>query len=179
MLGQVRGGDKDALATLLPLVYDELKRVAASHLRRERPDHTLQATALVHEMYVRLVDRSALTWENRAHFFGVAAQAMRQILVDHARSRGASKRGGQRHRVTLDEALAVSAEPSIELLAIDEALIALAELDPAQARLVELRYFGGLTVEETAEVLDVSPTTVKREWRLAKAWLHRRLSVAP
>lgn len=165
---------------LLPVVYDELKRMAASHLRRERPDHTLQATALVHELYVRLVDQTALTWENRAHFFGIAAQAMRQILVDHARGRAAAKRGGDQRKVTLDDVLSGGATVgSPDLLDINDALDRLTTFDPDQARIVELRFFGGLTVEEVAEVMDISPTTVKREWRTAKAWLHRRLTQAP
>lgn len=165
---------------LLPVVYDELKRMAASHLRRERSDHTLQATALVHELYVRLVDQTALTWENRAHFFGIAAQAMRQILVDHARSRAAVKRGGDQRKVTLDDLLSGGAAAgSPDLLDINDALDRLTTLDPDQGRIVELRFFGGLTVEEVAEVMDISPTTVKREWRTAKAWLHRRLTQRP
>jgi RNA polymerase sigma factor (TIGR02999 family) len=175
-------GDAGALERLLPLVYGELRRIASNQLRHERPDHTLAPTALVHELYFRLVDQSRTSWQNRAHFFGLAAQLMRRILVDHARAQQAEKRGGSITRISLDEMLAEDAEPSGEdagaaadVLAIDDALERLAALDPDQARIVELRFFGGLTVEETASVLKRSPRTVKREWRLARAWLYRAL----
>ena len=175
-------GDAGALERLLPLVYGELRRIASNQLRHERPDHTLAPTALVHELYFRLVDQSRTSWQNRAHFFGLAAQLMRRILVDHARAQQAEKRGGSITRISLDEMLAEDAEPSGEdagaaadVLAIDDALERLAALDPDQARIVELRFFGGLTVDETASVLKRSPRTVKREWRLARAWLYRAL----
>lgn len=175
-------GDAGALERLLPLVYGELRRIASNQLRHERPDHTLAPTALVHELYFRLVDQSRTSWQNRAHFFGLAAQLMRRILVDHARAQQAEKRGGSITRISLDEMLAEDGEPSGEdadaaadVLAIDDALERLAALDPDQARIVELRFFGGLTVDETASVLKRSPRTVKREWRLARAWLYRAL----
>jgi RNA polymerase sigma factor (TIGR02999 family) len=157
---------------LLPLVYAELRRLAASYLRRERPDHTLQPTALVHEAYLRLVDQTQARWQNRAHFLGVAAQMMRRILVDHARGHRAEKRGGDFQILSLDENIDVSGERAADLVALDEALKRLAELDPQKSRVVELRFFGGLSVEETAEVLGVSAPTVKRQWRMAKAWLY-------
>ncbi len=156
---------------LLPLVYAELRRLAAGYLRRERAGHTLQPTALVHEAYLRMVDQTQVRWQNRAHFFGVAAQMMRRILVDHARSQHAEKRGGDVQKLSLDENIDVSGERAAELVALDEALERLAEIDPQKSRVVELRFFGGLSVEETAEVLGVSAPTVKRHWRLAKAWL--------
>lgn len=168
-------GDADALTRLMPLVYDELRRLAGSYLRRERSDHTLQPTALVHEAFLKLVGQE-LNLQNRAHFFGVAAQVMRCILVDHARGHDAAKRGNGAARFTLEEVQDTPLESQVDLLALDEALNELARLDPPQARLVELRYFGGLTIEETAEVLGLSPATVKREWRLARTWLHRELS---
>lgn len=175
-------GDADALDRLLPLVYGELRRIASKQLRHERADHTLAPTALVHELYFRLVDQSRTSWQNRAHFFGLAAQLMRRILVDHARAQQADKRGGLITRISLDEMLEEDGEPAVEpacgaadVLAIDDALEQLAALDPDQARIVELRFFGGLTVEETASVLKRSPRTVKREWRLARAWLYRAL----
>jgi RNA polymerase sigma factor (TIGR02999 family) len=169
-------GDQAALDKLMPLVYDELHRLAHHYMSRERPDHTLQTTALVHEAYLRLVDQTHVRWQNRAHFFGIAANLMRQILVNHALRHRAAKRGGAAYKLTLDEAVAVSEEPDVDLLALDEALTRLAALDARQARIVELRFFGGLTVEETAEVLNVSPATVKREWNVAKAWLHCTLT---
>jgi len=178
LLEEARAGDPSALNRLLPLVYDQLKAVAAQALHAERPGHTLQPTALVHEVYMRLVDQRA-PWRDRAHFFGIAAQAMHRILVDHARARRASKRGGSAARVSLDETNDGPAETVVELddvLEIDEALTELAALDALEARIVELRYFGGLTIEESAEALNVSPATVKREWRMARAWLYRRLS---
>lgn len=167
-------GDHQALDRLVPLVQRELRQLAAAHLRRERPDHTLQPTALVHEVYLRLVGASDVSWQDRSHFFGIAARLMRQILVDHARRRRAAKRGGLATRVTLDDDVAV--ERNLDVEALDEALARLAELDPRQGRVVELRFFGGLGVEETAEVLRISPTTVKREWRTARAWLYRELA---
>jgi RNA polymerase sigma factor (TIGR02999 family) len=168
-------GDREALSRLMPLVYDELRRLAGSYLRRERPDHTLQPTALVHEAFIKLVGQE-LSLQNRAHFFGVAAQVMRCILVDHARGHETAKRGGGAQRFTLEEVMDTPLESQVDLLALDDALNDLARLDPQQARIVELRYFGGLTIEETAEVLGISPATVKREWRLARTWLHRQIS---
>jgi RNA polymerase sigma factor (TIGR02999 family) len=162
-------GDQQSLDRLLPVVYQELRRLAQHYLQHERPDHTLQATALVHEAFLKLIDAKAVRWQNRAHFFGVAAQVMRHILVDIARQRRARKRGGG-HKSPLDEALSVAGElEDVNLLALDEALNKLAEVDPQQSQIIELRYFGGLSVEETAEALGVSPTTIKREWRLARA----------
>jgi len=169
-------GDADALDRLLPLVYDECRRIAAAQLHRERPEHTLSPTALVHELYLRLVDQRRATWKNRAHFFGVAAQLMRRVLVDHARRRHAAKRGGSRVLVTLDAALDTPDDSrAADLLALDEALARLAARDADQERIVELRFFAGLSVEETAHVLGRSARTVKREWQLAKAWLFREL----
>jgi len=179
LLVQWRAGRKEALDRLLPLVYDELRRIAARQLRRERPDHTLQPTALINELFLLLVRQRAASAENRAHFFALSAQLMRRVLVDHARSHDAGKRGGGATKVALDEDADVVLGPgtgrALEVLAIDEALVRLAALDADQARIVELRFFAGLTVEETALVLDRSPRTVKREWRLAKAWLAREL----
>jgi RNA polymerase sigma factor (TIGR02999 family) len=176
LLGDWSRGDSDALEKLLPIVYAELQRVARRELRRERIDHTLQPTALINELYLRLVKQRSASWENRAQFFAVAAQLMRRILVDHARAQAAAKRGGSSPRVSLSEARDVGVEPALEVLAVDRALTRLATLDADQSRIVELRYFAGLTVEETAHVLGTSPRTVKREWRLAKAWLHGHLS---
>jgi RNA polymerase sigma factor (TIGR02999 family) len=169
-------GDDEALAQLVPRVYDELRRIAHHHLRAERPGRTLQTTALVHEAYLRLVDTRRVRWESRAHFLSVAAQAMRRILVDAARARGARKRGGGAAIVPLDEAALLAPQREASLIALDEALTALAAVDPRKSRVVELRYFGGLSVEETAAVLHVSPETVHRDWRVAKAWLLRALS---
>lgn len=169
-------GNQQALDKLLPLVYDELRRLAASYLRRERPDHTLQPTALVHEAYFRLTDQREVSWQNRAHFFGIAAQAMRRILVDHARSHLYAKRGGGAQKLSLDEAMGVPDQQGVELTALDEALNKLETIDPRQSRIIELRYFGGLSIEATAEVLGISPATVKREWSMARAWLHRQIS---
>lgn len=169
-------GDKNASERLMPFVYDELRRLARQYLQRERSDHTLQATGLVHEAYLRLVDQSSVTWQNRAHFFGVAAKVMRRILVDHARSHRAEKRGGGREKLEFDEALLPSGGRSLDLIALDEALRELEQLDARQSQIVELRFFGGLTNEEISEVLDISPRTIKREWRLAKAWLRREIS---
>jgi RNA polymerase sigma factor (TIGR02999 family) len=169
-------GDREALNKLTPLVYDELHRLASRYLRHERANHTLQTTALVHEAYLRLVDQRNANWQNHVQFFAVAAQLMRRILVDYARSHGAAKRGGGYAKLSLDEAMIVSKEKSADLMALDEALNSLAAIDPEQSRVVELRVFGGLTVEETAEALGVSPRTVKREWSMAKAWLHRQIT---
>ena len=168
-------GDQEALKTLMPLVYDELHRLASRYLRHERPGHTLQTTALVHEAYLKLVDERNANWQNRVHFFAAAAQVMRHILVDYARSRRASKRGGDYCRLSLDEARISSEEKDADLLALNDALNNLAAIDPQQSRVVELRVFGGLTVEETAEALGISPRTVKREWSMAKAWLHKQI----
>ncbi len=173
-------GDRSALEALLPLVYDELRRQAAVYLRRETPGHTLQPTALVNEAFLRMIDQTAVTWQNRAHFFGAAANLMRQILIQHARARHADKRGGAAQKLYLDEVSGLAdhlaKEPNPDLIALDDALNDLAQVAPQQSRVVELRYFGGLSIEETAEVLGISPATVKREWTMAKAWLHRELS---
>lgn len=169
-------GDTEAADRLMPLVYDELRQLARSYLRRERPDHTLQATGLVHEAYLRLVDQTKTGWKNRAHFLGVAAQVMRRILVDHARRHRAEKRGGGWERLPLDdEEVASEGVRSVNLIALDDALEDLAKFDARQSRVVELRFFGGLTNEEVGEVLEISPRTVKREWRMARAWLHREV----
>ena len=175
ILQDVRHGDKDAPARLMPLVYDELRRLADHYLRQERPDHTLQPTALVHEAYLKLVDQTRVDWQNRAHFFGVAAQIMRRILVDHARRHRASKRGGFQQKMTLDEAVDYSQSRELNLVALDDALNTLSHLDPRQSQIVELRFFGGLSIEETAEALNVSPATVKVDWSMAKAWLRREI----
>ena len=171
-------GDRSALERLMPLVYDELRRLAELHFRRERVGHTLQPTAVVHEAYFRLVDQTRVTWKNRGHFFAVASQAMRRILVDHARARAADKRGGGEKRVTL-QAVEAPAGPveELDLLALDEALTRLKALDGGQAQIVELRFFGGLSIEETAEALETSASSVKREFRSAKAWLYRELGL--
>lgn len=176
LLVRLSKGDKDVLNDLLPLIYDELKRLAASYLRRERSDHTLQPTALVHEAYLKMVDITQVSWQNRAHFIGVAANQMRRILVDYARQHNAQKRGGEFHILTLNEEIDKANEQSTELIALDDALTELAKMDPEKARIVELRYFGGLTVEETAEVMGVSDITIKRHWRMAKAWLYGQLA---
>jgi RNA polymerase sigma factor (TIGR02999 family) len=168
-------GDRRALETLLPVVYTELRRIAARQLRRERDGHTLQPTALVHEAYLRLVEQRSVNWENRAHFFGVAAQVMRRVLVDHARRQGAKKRNAGAQRVPLDEAAEIAAVDQIPVMVLDHALGRLEKLDPGLAQIVELRAFGGLTIEEAAHVLNVSPTTAKREWRTARAWLTNEL----
>jgi RNA polymerase sigma factor (TIGR02999 family) len=170
-----RQGDQDAREQLIPLVYGELRRVARRYLRQERPDHTLQSGALVHEAYLRLSREKAPEWKNRAHFFGVAAQLMRHILVDHARSRNAQKRGAGLPRLALDDQIALPQTRNLDLLALDDALNRLAELDPQQCKLIELRFFGGLSIEETAVVLNISPATVKREWTTARAWLQREM----
>ena len=168
-------GDRSALDDLMPLVYHELRRLASNHLRRERPDHTLQPTALVNEAYLLMVDQRRAVWQNRAQFVGVAAQMMRRILVDHARSHNAEKRGGQHYTVSLSEADRFGKSPDIDLLRINEALERLAAIDPQQARIVELKFFGGLTIEEACEVLNVSHSTIERDWKMARAWLRREL----
>jgi RNA polymerase sigma-70 factor, ECF subfamily len=170
-----RNGDRAALDKLTPLVYAELRRLASHYLRRERKDHTLQGTALVHEAYIKLIGHSEPEWQNRAHFFGVAARLMRQILVDHARRRRAAKRGGGAHDVSLEEAAVFSDERASELVALDDALECLADFDPRKSRIVELRYFGGLSIEEIGEVEGISVATVRRQMRLAEAWLHREM----
>ena len=176
LLIQLTDGNRTVLDELLPLVYSELRSLAANYLRRERSSHTLQPTALVHEAYLRLVDQNQVRWQNRAHFFGVAAQMMRRILVDHARGHNAEKRGGEIPKLSLDENVDVTDERATDLIALDDALTALAALDEQKSRIVELRFFGGLSVEETAEVLGVSAPTVKRQWRMAKAWLYGQVS---
>lgn len=169
-------GEQTALEKLVPLVYQELHRLAKRYMNRERPGHTLQTTALVHEAYFRLIDSKSVKWQNRAHFFAVSAQLMRRILVDFARSRHNLKRGGGTRQLSLNNALTISDEQGMDLVALDDALLALAALDPRQSQVVELKFFGGLSVEETAEVLKVSPGTVRRDWSLARAWLNRELS---
>jgi RNA polymerase sigma-70 factor, ECF subfamily len=171
-----RNGSEDALAQLMPLVYKELHRLAHRHLGRERDGHTLQTTALVHEAYVRLIDQKEVQWQNRAHFFAIAARTMRRILVEYARSRHYAKRGGGAQQVSLNEAMVVSQERVAEVIALDEALESLARFDQRKSQMVELRFFGGLSIEETADVLGVSPGTVMRDWTLAKTWLQREIS---
>jgi RNA polymerase sigma factor (TIGR02999 family) len=171
-----REGDRDALDALMPLVYNELRRLAHYYLQRERGDHTLQSTALVHEAYMRLAGQSPPHWQNRAHFFGIAAHIMRQILVEYARGHAAAKRGGGAWHLTLEEAVALPAQAEVDVVALDKALTELSEMDEQQGRIVELRFFGGLTIEDTSEVLGVSPATVKRDWVTARAWLHRAIS---
>jgi RNA polymerase sigma factor (TIGR02999 family) len=179
LLVKWREGDEGVLSQLLPVVYDELHRMAARYLRRERPDHTLQPTALINEAYLRLVDQNSVTWENRAHFFGIAANVMRRILVDHARGHQAAKRGGSVIKLPLDEAIhGSSKEEELDLVALDAALNRLVQLDPEQGRIVELRYFAGLTIEETAQVVGISPATVKRKWTVSRAWLRREITRA-
>ena len=169
------GGDESALQHLVPLVHAELRRLARREMRKERPEHTLQTTALVNEAYLRLVDMNGVTWNDRAHFFAMSARLMRRILIDHARSRGYQKRGGAAKVVCFDDALAVAREPGPDLVALDDALKALAKLDARKSQVVELRFFGGLSVDETSVALGVSPRTVMRDWRLAKSWLLREL----
>jgi RNA polymerase sigma factor (TIGR02999 family) len=169
-------GSQDALEQLFPLVYEELRRLAHRYMSRERPGHTLQTTAVVHEAYLRLIDQKHVQWQNRAHFFAIAAQMMRRILITHAQSRGYAKRSGGALKVSLDEAAILSQERAGELLALDEALKSLTDLDPRRSKVVELRFFGGLSNEEIAEVLKISPNTVTRDWNVAKAWLYRELS---
>jgi len=175
LLARVRTGDEQANAQLAPLIYDELRRLAAYYIRSERPDHTLQATALVHEAYIKLVGQD-IDWQSRAHFFAVAAQVMRRVLVDYARAAKADKRAGKLHRIPLESALVYAEEQSGELIALDEALERLGQWDPRQSRIVELRFFAGLSVEETAEVLGISTRTVKRDWSMARAWLYSELT---
>jgi RNA polymerase sigma factor (TIGR02999 family) len=179
LLADWQNGDQRALNRLMPLVYQELRHIAARHLRSERPGHTLQTTALVHEAYLRLVDETRIHWQGRAHFFAVAAMLIRNILVDYARSQKAAKRGGDAGKLPLEEAFAIPVDNAPAILAVDDALQALAKIDPQQSRIVELRFFAGLTIEETAEVLAISPSTVKRDWILAKAWIYRALSQSP
>jgi RNA polymerase sigma factor (TIGR02999 family) len=171
-------GDAQALEQLLPLVESELRRLARAYMARERPDHTLQTTALVNEAFVKLVDARRLPWQDRAHFLGIAARLMRRVLVDHARARGFAKRGGGVRRIELNESIAGTSMPDLNLLALDRALDKLMQVDERKCRVVEFRFFGGLSVEETADVLQVSPETVKRDWRLAKLWLLRELAGA-
>lgn len=175
MLKQLSMGKQDMLEKLVPVLYDELRRLAAYYLRQERSNHTLQATALVHEAYLRLVDQREVEWKNRNHFFGVAAQLMRRILLDYARKHEAVKRGGSVPKISLDDAFVVCEENAAELVALDRLLTRLTSVDPQQGRVVELRFFGGLSVEETAELMGISPATVKRDWAMAKAWLAREL----
>lgn len=178
VLEQLAEGDKRAADKLLPLVYDEFRALARHYLAQERANHTLQPTALVHEAYMKLVDQTRVDWQGKSHFFAVAAQAMRRILVDHARSRQRDKRGGGRARVVLDEAVALSPQKDEDVLALDEALEKLSGLDPRQAKVVELRFFGGMNVEEVAQALGVSKRTVEGDWTFARAWLSRELSNA-
>jgi RNA polymerase sigma factor (TIGR02999 family) len=176
LLVDYSNGKREALDVLTPLVYGELRNLAARYLRRERSDHTLQSTALVHEAYLRLIDQNQVRWQNRAHFFGVAAQMIRRILVDHARTKHAQKRGGNAQKLSLDEAIGLPEQRDLDIIALDDALKLLAELDAQQSKVIELRFFGGLSIEETAEALGISPATVKREWVTARAWLLRQLS---
>lgn len=169
-------GDKAALEQLVPLVHAELRRLARHYMGRENPGHTLQTSALINEAYIRLVDQQNVPWQNRAHFFAVSAQVMRHILIDHARSHAYAKRGGGAPKVPFDEAIAVSENRANELIALDDALNILASLDPRKSQIIELRFFGGLSIEETAEALKISPITVTREWRSAKAWLGREMN---
>ena len=168
-------GDKAALDRLTPLVYDELRRIAHRYVQREREGHTLQTTALVNEAYLRLAGQQKVAWQNRAHFFAVTAQVMRHILIDHARRRRYVKHGGEIQQVSIEDASVMTEQRAADLIALDEALVELAKLDPRKSRVVELRYFGGLSLEETAEVVDVSLMTVRRDWRAAKAWLYKRV----
>jgi RNA polymerase sigma-70 factor (ECF subfamily) len=176
LLKRWSSGDAKALEQLMPLVYEELHRIAESYLRRERREHTLQPTALVNELYLKFFDQHSMSWQNRAQFFGVAAQFMRRILVDHARAHYSSKRGGDRYCVSLKNIPAFGAQPDADLLALHDVLNHLEEIDPDQARIVELRFFGGLTIKETAEVMHISHATVEREWRTAKAFLKKELT---
>ena len=175
LLVRWRGGDREALDALMPVVYSELHRLARSYLQRERPDHTLQSTALVNEAYVRLIGQNLPQWQNRAHFFGVAAQLMRQILVDYARSHRADKRGGGAFKLTLGDAAEQAQPVDVDLVALDDALKRLASIDPQQSRIVELKFFAGLTNEDASEILGISTSTVKRDWVTARAWLFREL----
>lgn len=175
LLSAYSGGNRDALDELFPLIYDELKRVAANKLKNERSDHTLQPTALVHEAYLRLIEQNSVDWNNRVQFFGLAAEMMRRILTNHAVARNADKRGGAHLKIELDEAVVFATGRGVDLIALDEALTELGAVDPKQAQIVELRFYTGLKVDEIATLLDISDSTVKREWRLAKAWLYDRL----
>ena len=175
MLLDLTAGHRAALDEFMPLVYDELRRLADRYLQNERPDHTLQTTALVHEAYLRLIDQTGVNWQNRAHFIGIAAHLMRQILVNHAVAHKRGKRGGGEYKLSLEEAADWPDEVEVDLIALDDALNGLAAIDAQQSQIVELRFFGGLTVEETAEALGLSTATVKREWRTAKAWLHNQI----
>jgi RNA polymerase sigma factor (TIGR02999 family) len=177
LLKEVSSGNQEALAELIPTVYDELRRLAAYYLRRERSDHTLQATALVHEAYLRLVDQRKVDWKNRNHFFGVAAHLMRRVLLMHARALRAAKRGGAGRNISLDETAILSPAQADDFVLLDELLNRLAAMDPQQERIVELRFFGGLTVEETAGLMEISTATVKRDWAMAKAWLAREIGL--
>jgi RNA polymerase sigma factor (TIGR02999 family) len=168
-------GDQEALGKLMPVVYQELRRLAGRYMRNERPGHTLQTTGLVNEVYLKLVDQKNMQWQNRAQFFGVAAQLMRRILVDHARKHARLKRGGGAQKLSLDETAIVSNDRAAQFIALDDALTSLAELDPTKSRIVEMKFFGGLNFEEVAEVEKVSPRTIRREWRKAKAWLHQEM----
>ncbi len=172
LLAELSKGNEQAASRLIPLVYNELRRLAGGYMRRERTDHTLQATALVHEAYLKLVEQRNVNWQGRTHFFAIAAQVMRRFLIDHARGHLREKRGAGERPIPLDEALVFAPEQSLELVKLDESLERLAQLDARQSKIVELRFFGGLTVEQTAEVLGISPKTVKRDWSVAKAWLH-------
>lgn len=178
ILYELRSGKSDTLDELLPLVYDELRRLAGSYLSRERADHTLQPTALVHEAYLRLLGQKEIEWQNRAHFFGVSARLMREILIEYARGRNRQKRGGEfKTQIALDDAVSFSSNPSpLDVIAVDDALKKLEELDERQSRIVEMKFFGGMTIEEIGEVLDVSPATVKREWSTAKLLLYKMLN---
>lgn len=176
LLADWTNGDPAARDKLIPFVYDQLRRLAHRHMALERPGHSLQTTALVNEVYLKLVNQREATWQNRAHFFALASQVMRHILVDYARTRNRTKRGGEAERVSLEESMVVSNERFAELVALDEALSSLAEIDPRGSQVIELRYFGGLSIEETAEVLKISPATVMRDWSKAKAWLYRAIT---
>ena len=175
LLVRWRSGDGDALQALMPLVYDEMRRLAHRYLRRERPGHTLQSTALVHEAFVRLTGNALPQWQDRAHFFGIAAHLMRQILVEYARSRNADKRGGAMPKLNIDSVEEPSAKPDVDIVALDDALKDLSRIDPQQSRVVELRFFSGLSIEDTAQVLGISESTVKRDWNTARVWLYREL----
>jgi RNA polymerase sigma-70 factor, ECF subfamily len=179
LLESVRNGDAAAAAALTPMLYNELHRLAMHHMRNERPGHTLQATALVNEAYLKLIDNREANWQNRAHFLAIASQAMRRVLIDHARSKRRVKRGGLQQKVALEDVVIAAEEQTYDLIALDEALDRLAKVDARQSRIVELRFFGGLSVEQTAEVLSISPKTVKRDWAVARAWLHRELRNTP
>jgi RNA polymerase sigma factor (TIGR02999 family) len=176
LLIEWRDGDETALDKLIPIVHEELRRLAHYYMRRERPGHTLQTSALINEAYIRLIDHKGMRWQNRAHFYAVAAQAMRRVLVDYARSRGYIKRGGGAHIVELDKAVNLARKQATELIALDDALSDLASIDPRKSKIVEMRYFGGMSVEETAEALGLSPITIMRDWSTAKAWLLRAMS---